>query len=201
MRGRYRLPSAIFVIDPHREHIAVAEAQRSEIPIVAMVDTNCNPDVIDHPIPANDDAIRAIRLLTGKIADAVIEGRQQRESALADLEEGDESADEGAEKAVGLEFLPPEWTGEAQAGAAATEPASAAAESGPSAAVAEAAASSREAPGAVGDEPRLPAEPAAAVAAAPARAAEPAESAPSAAAPAGPAEAAAEAGGPAASSR
>jgi small subunit ribosomal protein S2 len=80
MRKQYRTPHAVFVVDPHREHIAVAESRRSEIPIVAMVDTNCNPDVIDYPIPANDDAIRAIRLLTGKIADAVIEGTQLREA-------------------------------------------------------------------------------------------------------------------------
>ena len=86
MRGQYRTPQAIFIVDPHREQIAVAESQRSEIPIVAMVDTNCNPDVIDYPIPANDDAIRAIRLLTGKIADAAIEGAQSREAAAADRE-------------------------------------------------------------------------------------------------------------------
>ena len=121
MRGRYRLPQAIFIVDPHREHIAVAEAQRAEIPIVAMVDTNCNPDVIDHPIPANDDAIRAIRLLTGKIADAVLEGRQQRESAAADTEDGGEPLEgEESEKAVavGLDFVPPEWTQEAPVAAA-----------------------------------------------------------------------------------
>jgi small subunit ribosomal protein S2 len=115
MRGRYRLPEAVFVVDPHREHIAVAEAQRTEVPIVAMVDTNCNPEVIDHPIPANDDAIRAIRLLTAKIADAVIEGRQERESVAEDMEEVvtvDEEDEEAAEKiaAVGLDFAPTEWT-------------------------------------------------------------------------------------------
>lgn len=69
------LPGAIFIIDPVREHIALAEARRMSIPVVAVVDTNCNPDDIDHPIPANDDAIRAIRLLTSKIADAVLEGK------------------------------------------------------------------------------------------------------------------------------
>ena len=86
MRGQHRTPQAIFIVDPHREQIAVAESQRSEIPIVAMVDTNCNPDQIDYPIPANDDAIRAIRLLTGKIADAALEGAQAREAAAADRE-------------------------------------------------------------------------------------------------------------------
>jgi small subunit ribosomal protein S2 len=115
MRGRYRLPDAVFVVDPHREEIAVAEAQRTEIPIVAMVDTNCNPDVIDHPIPANDDAIRAIRLLTGKIADSIIEGRQELESAEGDLEAAGVAPDtdeEEAEKlaAVGIHFVPSEWT-------------------------------------------------------------------------------------------
>ncbi|MBI4181074.1 MAG: 30S ribosomal protein S2, partial [Chloroflexi bacterium] len=70
-----RLPDALFVIDPTKERIALAEAKRVGIPVVAGVDTNCNPDEIDYPIPANDDAIRAIRLVCSKIADAVIEGR------------------------------------------------------------------------------------------------------------------------------
>jgi len=75
------LPGAVFVIDPSKESIAVAEAIRMGIPIVAMVDTNCNPDLIDYPIPANDDAIRAIKLITGRIADAVLEGLSAREYA------------------------------------------------------------------------------------------------------------------------
>ncbi|MBP3232230.1 30S ribosomal protein S2 [Anaerovibrio sp.] len=70
------LPGALFVVDPRKERIAVAEAHKLNIPIVAIIDTNCDPDEIDYPIPGNDDAIRAVRLLTGKIADAVIEGRQ-----------------------------------------------------------------------------------------------------------------------------
>jgi len=70
-----RLPAAVFVVDPRTEKIAVAEAQRLAIPIVAIVDTNCDPTGIDHPIPGNDDAIRAIRLITSRIADAVIDGR------------------------------------------------------------------------------------------------------------------------------
>ncbi len=69
------LPNALFLVDPTKESIALAEAKRMGIPAVAIVDTNCNPDVIDHPIPANDDAIRAIRLICGKIADAVLEGK------------------------------------------------------------------------------------------------------------------------------
>ena len=68
------LPSALFVIDPPRERIALAEAKRVGIPVVAMVDTNCNPDEIDYPIPANDDAIRAVKLICSRMADAVIEG-------------------------------------------------------------------------------------------------------------------------------
>lgn len=115
MRGRYRLPDAIFVVDPHREHIAIAEAQRTEIPVVAMVDTNCDPDVIDYPIPANDDAIRAIRLLASKIADSIIEGRQQAESASGDAEIGEdgEVGDElDGEKTVVSFQAPAEWTGD-----------------------------------------------------------------------------------------
>ena len=68
-------PDLLFIVDPLKEKNALAEAKRLRIPVVAMVDTNCNPDVIDHPIPANDDAIRAIRLITSKMADAVLEGR------------------------------------------------------------------------------------------------------------------------------
>ena len=76
LRIMRRLPQAVLLVDPHRENIAVAEARRLEIPLVAMVDTNCNPDLIDYPVPANDDAVRAIRLVAGKLADAIIEGRQ-----------------------------------------------------------------------------------------------------------------------------
>ncbi|MFZ5591633.1 MAG: 30S ribosomal protein S2 [Bacillota bacterium] len=71
-----RLPDALFVIDPRKEKIAVAEARKLGIPIVAIVDTNCDPDEIDYVIPGNDDAIRAVRLLTSKMADAVLEGKQ-----------------------------------------------------------------------------------------------------------------------------
>ena len=70
-----RLPGALFVVDTRKEHIAVGEARRLGIPIVALVDTNCDPEVVDYPIPANDDAFRAIKLLAGRIADACIEGR------------------------------------------------------------------------------------------------------------------------------
>ncbi|ERT58347.1 30S ribosomal protein S2 [Megasphaera vaginalis (ex Srinivasan et al. 2021)] len=87
-----KLPDALFIIDPKKEEIAVAEARKLHIPIIGTVDTNCDPDVIDYPIPANDDAIRAVKLLTGKIADAVLEGRQgeQNEAAVAEVEEATE---------------------------------------------------------------------------------------------------------------
>ena len=71
-----RIPDVIFIVDPRKEQIAVKEAQKLNIPIVAMVDTNTDPDDIDVIIPSNDDAIRAVRLITSKMADAVIEGRQ-----------------------------------------------------------------------------------------------------------------------------
>lgn len=75
-----KLPTAVFIIDPRKEKIAVSEARKLKIPVIAIVDTNCNPDEIDWIIPGNDDAIRAVRLLTSKIADAVIEGRAALES-------------------------------------------------------------------------------------------------------------------------
>ena len=79
-----RLPDVIFIIDPHKERIAVLEARRLEIPLVAIVDTNCNPQEIDYPVPANDDAIRAVKLLSGQVADAVVEGQQLREAQMAE---------------------------------------------------------------------------------------------------------------------
>jgi small subunit ribosomal protein S2 len=74
-----KLPGALYIVDPTMEYIAVAEAMRMGIPILAMSDTNSNPDLIDFPIPSNDDAIRAVRLVTARIADAVLEGNQRRE--------------------------------------------------------------------------------------------------------------------------
>ncbi|MGB9678641.1 MAG: 30S ribosomal protein S2 [Thermoanaerobacteraceae bacterium] len=71
-----KLPSALFVVDPKKEAIAVAEAKNLDIPVVAIVDTNCDPEEVDYPIPGNDDAIRAVKLIAAKIADAVIEGNQ-----------------------------------------------------------------------------------------------------------------------------
>ncbi len=84
IKNMYYLPSAIFVADVSREGIAIKEANVLNIPVVAMVDTNCNPDPIDYIIPANDDAIRAIKLMATKIADAVIEGQQMRGVVMAE---------------------------------------------------------------------------------------------------------------------
>ncbi len=87
IRSMDHLPGAVFIIDPKNEAIAVHEGRRLKIPIVAIVDTNCDPDQIDYPIPGNDDAIRAIRLMTSRMADACIEGRQkwvERRQAEAD---------------------------------------------------------------------------------------------------------------------
>ena len=89
-----KLPDALFIIDPKKEEIAVSEARKLHIPIIATVDTNCDPDVIDYPIPANDDAIRAVKLLTGKIADAVLEGEQTEEGAAEGAEAAEEKAAE-----------------------------------------------------------------------------------------------------------
>ena len=96
------LPSALFIIDPTKERIALAEAKRMGIPVVAVVDTNCNPDDIDHPIPANDDAIRAIKLICSKIADAVIEGKMGVVTAPAEVSE-----EEGVTEAEALEYTEP----------------------------------------------------------------------------------------------
>lgn len=76
-----RLPGAIFIVDPHKEELAVKEAQSVGVPLVAMVDTNCDPDPISYVIPCNDDAIRGIRLMTSKIADAAEEGKHRREAS------------------------------------------------------------------------------------------------------------------------
>jgi small subunit ribosomal protein S2 len=82
IRRMRRLPGALFVVDPHRESIAVAEARRLEIPIVAITDTNCDPDLIDWVIPGNDDAIRSVKLMCSLVADAVLEAQQERQSRL-----------------------------------------------------------------------------------------------------------------------
>ena len=76
IKNMNRLPGALFVVDPRKEEIAVKEARKLGIPVVGIVDTNCDPDLIDYVIPANDDAIRAVKLLTARMADAILEGRQ-----------------------------------------------------------------------------------------------------------------------------
>ena len=109
VRGMKSLPEAVFIADIHREANAVKEASRLGIPIVAMVDTNCDPDPIDYIIPANDDAIRAIKLMASKMADAVIEGQQMRGVMMAEqeMEEGGYLADITAElEASDLEHAP-----------------------------------------------------------------------------------------------
>ena len=80
IREMKKLPGALFVVDPRKEHIAIAEARKLNIPIVAIVDTNCDPDEVDYVIPGNDDAIRAVKLIAGKMADAVLEGKQGEQS-------------------------------------------------------------------------------------------------------------------------
>jgi small subunit ribosomal protein S2 len=82
-----KIPDALFIVDPRKERIAVAEAHKLNIPIVGIVDTNCDPDEIDYVIPANDDAIRAVKLLTGKMADAILEVKQGEEEAVEETVE------------------------------------------------------------------------------------------------------------------
>jgi len=94
-----RLPAAIFIVDPRKEHNAVLEAKKLGIPVIAIVDTNCDPDDADYVIPGNDDAIRAIRLIASVIADAVIEGKQGEQLTEAVVEKTDAEAEEDAESA------------------------------------------------------------------------------------------------------
>ena len=91
-----RLPGALFVIDPRKEHNAIAEARKLHIPIVAIVDTNCDPDEVDYVIPGNDDAIRAIRLISATMANAVQEGRQgeDAEAETAEAVQAEAAAEE-----------------------------------------------------------------------------------------------------------
>jgi small subunit ribosomal protein S2 len=95
------LPSAVFIIDPRKEDIAVAEARRLGIPIVAIVDTNCDPSGIDYPIPGNDDAIRAVRLITARVADAILEGRGTlaKDESEGEVAEGEETKEMTAAEA------------------------------------------------------------------------------------------------------
>ena len=95
IRGMSRLPDAVFIVDTKKEQIAVDEARKLKIPVIGVVDTNCDPDEVDFVIPGNDDALRAIRLFASKIAEAVTAGRGMRESRIA--EEDASRAEEAAQ--------------------------------------------------------------------------------------------------------
>ena len=103
IRDMTRTPSAIFIVDTNKEHIAVDEARKLRIPIVALVDTNCDPDVVDYKIPANDDAIRSAAVLTRVLADAVAEGLRKRSEAVASGEEAVPAGQLGADEPM------PDW--------------------------------------------------------------------------------------------
>lgn len=110
IREMREMPGALFVVDPKKEHIAVQEAHALGIPVVAIVDTNCDPDEIDYPIPGNDDAIRAVKLIAAKMADAVLEGKQgeQMEDQAAEAP----AASEDEEEAQAIEEIADEVTAE-----------------------------------------------------------------------------------------
>ncbi len=94
IKGMDKIPGALFIVDPRKEKIAVAEAKKLGIPIVAIVDTNCDPDDVDYVIPGNDDAIRAVKLIAGAMASAIIEGRQgEQTEAPAEAEAAEEAAE------------------------------------------------------------------------------------------------------------
>src|SRR5690606_17306357 len=107
IRDMQKVPSAIWVVDTNKEHIAVGEARKLNIPVIAILDTNCDPDLVDYPIPGNDDAIRSAALLTKVVASAVAEGVQAR----AGRSGGDDKPEAGAEPL-------PEWEQELLAQAA-----------------------------------------------------------------------------------
>jgi len=95
IRGMSRLPDAVFVVDTRKEKIAVDEARKLKIPVIGIVDTNCDPDEVDYVIPGNDDALRAIRLFASKIAEAVVSGRDMKQSV--DAESAREATEESGE--------------------------------------------------------------------------------------------------------
>jgi small subunit ribosomal protein S2 len=99
IKDMHRLPDAIFIVDPKKERIAVLEARKLKIPIIAVVDTNCDPDEIDYLVPGNDDAIRAVKLMVSKIADAIIEGRTEAESGYDEAAYDSHYAEYGSEAA------------------------------------------------------------------------------------------------------
>jgi small subunit ribosomal protein S2 len=102
IRQMSQLPDAVFIVDTKKEKIAVDEARKLKIPIIGIVDTNCDPDEVDFVVPGNDDALRAIRLFASRIADAVLSGRGARESAQAEAAQAqaDEAGDDGARRAA-----------------------------------------------------------------------------------------------------
>jgi small subunit ribosomal protein S2 len=118
IRDMQKVPSAVWVVDTNKEHIAVGEARKLGIPVIAILDTNCDPDQVDYPIPGNDDAIRSAALLTKVVASAVAEGLQARSGVGGN---GDKAEAEGAEPLA-------EWEQELLAGATATATASASTE-------------------------------------------------------------------------
>jgi small subunit ribosomal protein S2 len=129
VRTLTRVPDALFIVDPAEEYMAVAEGRKLGIPIVAVCDTNCDPDLIDHPIPGNDDAARAIKLFCSIIADAIMEGKAAHEKAKSatSLEGAEAQMTEGL-TIEGSEELPAEPAPEGEAAAAAPAPAAPAAE-------------------------------------------------------------------------
>jgi small subunit ribosomal protein S2 len=107
-----RLPDIAVIVDQRREYNAIQECQKLGIPIVSLLDTNCDPDLVDIPIPANDDAIRSIKLVLGKIADAIYEGRHGQLDSEDDYEEFEESiqdGEEGEEEEVPPSGQEPDW--------------------------------------------------------------------------------------------
>ena len=102
IKGMEQLPGTVFIIDPKKERIAVRESRRLAIPVIGVVDTNCDPDEIDYPIPGNDDAIRAIRLITSRLADAIIEGRGEAAKIGLSVEEEMEKAAAPVPAAAGV---------------------------------------------------------------------------------------------------
>jgi small subunit ribosomal protein S2 len=98
IKNMKKIPGAMFVVDPRKERIAILEARKLGIPVVAIVDTNCDPDEVDYVIPGNDDAIRAVKLIAAKIADAILEGRQGEQLSASSTEAEDKINEVDAEE-------------------------------------------------------------------------------------------------------
>jgi small subunit ribosomal protein S2 len=108
IKAMYALPGAIYVVDTRKEHIAVMEARKLGIPVVAIIDTNCDPDEVDYAIPGNDDAIRAVRLITSRVANAALEGMEERRKREVVEEGGPEEAAAGEEFSLDEAIAPVE---------------------------------------------------------------------------------------------